>query len=410
MIKTMHSLVIQLQALLSSSKTCLVLLFICSAGLAALSPASLRFPDEADYHQLAESLLAGEGYRAPDGQLTAFRPPGYPFFMWAVFRLGGGIHTVKILQALFLTATALILSRMMKRLGCRLLALPPLMFLAYPVLLFTSATLYPQTPGAFLFISVVALMQFQGSAQKSILAGLLLGYLILCIPAFMLTAPVLAFSVLFFEESPLKKRFMHTALLALASLSVVAPWTFRNYRVFNAFVPVSSNSGFNLFLGNSKNTTPVSGVNVDRSHLLPEMQSLAELDRDRRYRDLAVKWIQTHPGEAFQLYLGKAAHYFHFRNRLETASESGWFRDAILFITWPPLLGLFFLRPFFLKVHPFSAFEKSLWLLILTNVFLTAIFFTRIRFRLPFDVLMILANAVFLDNLLHPKTDNRISC
>ncbi|MCC5844277.1 MAG: hypothetical protein JJU05_08505 [Verrucomicrobia bacterium] len=399
----MHSLVIQLQALLSSSKTCLVLLFLCSAGLAAVSPASLRFPDEVDYHQLAESLLAGEGYRAPDGQLTAFRPPGYPFFLWAVYRPGGGIRSVKLIQALLLTATALLLSRIMKKQGHRCQALPPLMILAYPVLLFTSATLYPQTLGAFLFVSILMLMFFQGSALKSLLAGLLLGYLILCIPTFMLTAPVLAFAVLLFEESPFKQRFLRTALLALASLTVVAPWSARNFRVFDAFVPVSSNSGFNLFLGNSENTTPGSGVNVERSHLLPEMQSLPELDRDRRYRDLAVEWIQTHPGKAFRLYLGKAAHYFYFRNRLETASETGRFRDAVLFITWAPLLGLFLFRPFFTKTRPFSAFEKVLWLLIITNVFLTAVFFTRIRFRLPFDVLMILANAMFLDKLLRPK-------
>jgi hypothetical protein len=193
--------------------------------------------------------------------------------------------------------------------------------------------------------------------------------------------------------------------LTLSTLLVVAPWTYRNYRVFNAFVPVSTNSGLNLFLGNSPGTTPGSGINVDRSHLEEDPALLPELEQDRRYRELAVDWIRQNPGKALRLYLGKALHYFHFTNRLATASESGSTRDLIMLAGWAPLLLLFCARPFFSKRFPFTPFEQALWGLILTNVLLSAVFFTRIRFRLPFDVLMILANAVFLNQVLQTLTE-----
>jgi len=41
------------------------------------------------------------------------------------------------------------------------------------------------------------------------------------------------------------------AAFLLSALLVVAPWTYRNWRVFHAFVPVSTSGGQNLFQGNT---------------------------------------------------------------------------------------------------------------------------------------------------------------
>ncbi|HET8646149.1 MAG TPA: hypothetical protein VFO85_11705, partial [Vicinamibacteria bacterium] len=42
------------------------------------------------------------------------------------------------------------------------------------------------------------------------------------------------------------------AAFVLAALAVVAPWTWRNWHVFHAFVPVSTAGGQNLFQGNTR--------------------------------------------------------------------------------------------------------------------------------------------------------------
>ncbi len=364
-----------------------------------------RFPDESDYFALAQSLLEGNGFREPGGALTAYRPPGYPFFLWLTSITGHGILLAKLLHALLLGATALIGARIVRTLGGRFSGLPPLMFLAYPVLLFTATTLYPQTMGAFLLVILLWLTFFGPNLLKSVLAGLMLGFLILCIPAFLLTAPVLACLLLTQRDQPVRDRFLRVSILTLSTLLVVAPWTYRNYRVFNAFVPVSTNSGLNLFLGNSPGTTPGSGITVDRSHLEEDPSLLPEMEQDQRYRELAINWIREDPGSAFRLYLGKVLHNFHFTNRLATASENTPARDLLMLVTWVPLLLLFCARPFFRRRFPLSSFERAVYWLVLSNALLSAVFFTRIRLRLPFDVLMILSNAVFLNRVLQSLSE-----
>ncbi|MGA0447604.1 MAG: hypothetical protein ACO3M2_12440, partial [Pseudohongiellaceae bacterium] len=214
-----------------------------------------------------------------------------------------------------------------------------------------------------------------------------------------LTAPVLAW-ILFRQVSG---SFFHRSgkvtLLTLCTLLVVLPWTWRNYRKFDAFIMVSANSGLNLFLGNSPNAGPNTGVNVERSAELKAVEGMSEIDADTYYRDRALEWIGSHPREAARLYAAKALNYFNFRNELNTRSQSSRLKDLVMFCTWFPLLGIFVIRLFYFRKYPLRDLEKAIYLLVITNVFLSAVFFTRIRFRLPFDLLMILSNALFISRL-----------
>ena len=44
--------------------------------------------------------------------------------------------------------------------------------------------------------------------------------------------------------------FVHAAVLALAAILVVAPWTWRNWRVHERVIPVAADAGVNLWIGN----------------------------------------------------------------------------------------------------------------------------------------------------------------
>lgn len=366
---------------------------ICVAGIliSCQSGNRLRFPDEAEYHHLALSLAAGNGFSLENGQATAYRPPGYPIFLSIFYRIHAAPLTAKLVNAFLLAASAWGLCRMAGN------TLPALFLMAYPVLFFSASTLYPQTLGGFLLMGILALLLKDASGPKEgCLAGLLLGFAILCIPSFLLTAPVFAWILFRRSTGALTKRIGKVALLTFCTLLMVAPWTWRNYRTFDSFVPVSANSGLNLYLGNSPNAGANTGVNVERSDLLQAVEGLNEIDTDRIYREHALHWIRNHPAAALKLYAAKSLNYFNFRNQLKTSSQGGGLKDLMMFITWFPLLGLFISRLFFLKKIPLSPLEKAIYLLVITNVLLSAIFFTRIRFRLPFDQLMILANVLFL--------------
>src|SRR5688500_6421106 len=66
--------------------------------------------DAGDYHRLAAGLAEGRGYVDTSGASTAWRPPGYPMFLDAVYRaLGDGPRGVALAQAVIGTATVALL-------------------------------------------------------------------------------------------------------------------------------------------------------------------------------------------------------------------------------------------------------------------------------------------------------------
>src|SRR5205085_342685 len=70
----------------------LILALALRIGVVATHRLSLSH-DPADYHRIALSIAAGHGYPqsiyAPGGGPSAFRAPGYPYFLGAVFAVSG---------------------------------------------------------------------------------------------------------------------------------------------------------------------------------------------------------------------------------------------------------------------------------------------------------------------------------
>jgi hypothetical protein len=178
---------------------------------------------------------------------------------------------------------------------------------------------------------------------------------------------------------------------------VLGAWAVRNDAAVGAPVFVSSNSGFNLLLGNSENTTPNAGVNVDVRRYLREAGPLGEVDRDALLRHRAFEWIEGHPLEAAGLYLAKVANYFNYRNELFVRSEGTSLADLGLAVSYGVLLALVLARLMVARRWPLSAFEVLLVSTYALSALATAVAFTRIRFRVPFDLLLILQAAILIE-------------
>lgn len=367
-----------------------VALVLLTAALAVRSGTSLRYLDERHYHQLALRLCSGDGFTTASGLPTAFRPPGYPLFLAALYQAWSSPLAAKLANAVLLGLLAWILGGMVARHAPKGQFLPPILILLYPVLPYTATTLYPQTLGAVLLAGCVSLLTQPGHPWRpALLAGLLLGGVCLTIPSFLLLVPLLAvYRAATHWRKP--SRALGLALILLAvPLATLSPWTLRNALRFGEFIPVSTNSGRNLYLGNSPNAGPTDGVNVEIPEADRPDPSWSEARTDRHYRDLAWKWIRHHPGKAARLYLRKVGGYFHFRNKLFTTDESSRTRDVVMAITYYPLLLAGFLRIGLWKRFPLANEERLCALLYLGNAFCAALFFPRIRFRLPFDALLI---------------------
>ena len=107
-------------------------------------------------------------------------------------------------------------------------------------------------------------------------------------------------------------------------------------------------------------------------------------------------WRAAHPGDAIRLYFRKVLNYFNFRNELFVRTESSTWRDAVQFLAYYPLLLAVLARLVMLKRFPMTPGEGLLYLLYFGNALLSAVFFTRMRFRMPFDFLLVALGGMFI--------------
>jgi hypothetical protein len=370
---------------------------------------SLRFlPDEAEYVTLAKNLVKLKTYSKDGLQPTAYRPPGYPLVLGGLTLLGGDILHFRLLNFFLLAGCIYLVGRILIQQGFQLAAVfGSLLVVAYPVLFYTSGTLYPQTLAAFLFLLILSIFtKDQLSPNDFALGGIFLGLLVLTVPTFLFA--ILAVWVWFF----LSGKYTHVKyfLITLTVVSVMLGiWTIRNYSVFGTFFFVSTNSGENLLIGNSENTTANAGTTVDISSYLTGVAGLGEVERDRYLNQQALNYVTGHPKESLKLYFQKVLNYFNYRNDLVTVSEGSRLRDLLMLVTYRPLIVIFFVRTLAIKYSKPTSIEVLFIVLYIISAFVTAIFFSRIRFRLPFDYLMIMVVAITLERaikyILYRKTD-----
>jgi hypothetical protein len=298
-----------------------------------------------------------------------------------------------------LILTALALCVIANRIHPSAATITPFMVLGYPLVIYAASLLYPQVLGCLLLtITVMLISSEQLSERSSVAAGLSYGILILSIPYFVLMLPVLAAYILLRHDSTRLARVRAAILLMGAAALIVTPWTVRNYLRLHSFIPVSANGGQNLFIGNSPDTTPNGGlIAIDPiSHCKRVVPGIDINQIDGALGKCAIDWITENPRSAAKLYVRKVINYFNFRNELTTKNAAAPWTDLLLFVTYYPLLLTVIARAALFRRFPFNRTEGLIYLLYFANAFISAIYFTRIRFRIPFDLMLITVAAGFL--------------
>ena len=117
--------------------------------------------------------------------------------------------------------------------------------------------------------------------------------------------------------------------------------------------------------------------------------SLDEAQRRQYYRREVWRWFTEHPRQAIRLYFSKVLYWFSPTNRLAQADQQTAARDLTMILTFWPLLLLFVIRLFRFRRYPLQSWEVLFYLLYLQGALCYAVFFPRIRYRLPYDYLLI---------------------
>lgn len=355
----------------------------------------LVFLDERVYHSIAEHIVTLQKFSIDGVTSTAYRPPGYPLFLAVLVALGANVVVLRIVNFVLLGICALLVYLILKqRVSGTVGVLGALFVVGYPVLFYTAGTLYPQIfAAALMMVLLYVLHRPTLSLVWCGLSGLLLGYLCLTVPASLFLAPILCVWI-WYAQQP--RRAACVALFVATTFLVIGLWSARNYYVFRSFVLISTNSGINLLLGNSPNTTPNSGVNVDLSQYHAQAVNMNEIEADAYYKAEALRYISENKFAAAQLYAAKFLNHFNYRNELKTNVGEVSLADMLVLVTYGPLLALFLLRIALSRTIKMTPFEWLLIAIYLASAAFHAIFFTRIRFRLPFDFLLIMSAAMTL--------------
>jgi 4-amino-4-deoxy-L-arabinose transferase-like glycosyltransferase len=360
----------------------------------------LRYlPDEADYFSLATNLVTHGKYTLDGAHLTAYRPPGYPFFLTPFRFLGLNVVGLRILNYLALGLCIFFVYKMLQERFAPLAGLfAAIIVLAYPVVFYTAGTLYPQTLASLLLVVVVYLYTREPTRiWEILLGGLLAGWLVLTVPTFIFILAVLPVWSWLYQR---RRAPLQVVPMLVVALLVVGAWSIRNFAVFDTFVFISSNSGENLLLGNSENTTPNGGRTIDISNYESQALGFSEIPRDQYFRNQAIDFILNHKLYSLKMYFLKFLNFFNYRNELVTNSEGSSARDLLVLVTYGPLLLVAFARFVFSRLYRLSSFEILLVAVYLVGALVSALFFTRIRFRVPFDFMLIMLVAVFIIKLL----------
>jgi len=302
----------------------LKLVLVCALGFALRVSAIVLVPTQPvsdfwSYHRRAENLLDVGVYGVRPGRPDATWPPGYPLALAAALRRSGrSLFAAKLLNVSCGVLAVFLAGLLGRRLGGERAGLWTAGIAAvYPRLVLLPCLLASENlflPLLFLFFLLLALSWSRprtiGGVGIAIAGGLVLGALALTRSAGYFLFFVWPLAGLLARKSWTKVA-AETLVVLLAQHAAMLPWALRNHAVFGTFSFLTSSSGATLYMGNNPRATGEwYSVKADLQQL-PGLAGRNWFERDRVFRQEAVRWMRENPGQAARLFAKKLGLMFH---------------------------------------------------------------------------------------------------
>lgn len=415
------------------------LALVLRLAFVAATPGYQPAHDDRDYDRLACGLVAGEGYTrvgpptpeercgdGPTGKPTAFRPPGYPMFLAAVYTVSEPLGVerwtaARVAQAILGTLTVALLGVVAWQLFGRRAGLTAMgLGAAFPPWIVLGGSLLTETLFVTLMLAAIAAVLADraagGDRRVLVAAGVLCGLATLTrsnAPALIVPLAI-AVATTGAGTRPLRARLGRAAALVAIAAVVVAPWTIRNALELDGFAPVTTEAGSAL-AGTYNDATrtdpdwpgawqPPGPLRELRGTLAPvrgdePAEQRALMRRSLRYMaDHPVYVAEVGGRNAWRLSGLAGDGWWHFSGR--TLSLPGWTADVS---------GVAFLL--FLAVAIAGAFTAAAraaprWLWLMPVLMLLSVVFIvgETRFRAPVDPFVVLLAALALAQVRLPAT------
>jgi 4-amino-4-deoxy-L-arabinose transferase-like glycosyltransferase len=367
----------------------------------------LDTPPEGDagtYDQIAYNLITEGKYIQYHGQgvWLSFRPPLLPLILAGLYSIVGYSFTASrllmivigsLLPLLVFVLADRIFGRKPALIAGGISALWP-EFILYSNTLHTEGLLVPLACLQFIFLARFA----DGKRTRDIaLAGIIAGLGCLCRPtlfAFVLVGVIWLFII---TRRDLRLSVRAAAIYLVLTAVVIAPWTYRNYRVHGRFVPVTSRSGTTLWYGNNKHATGNIGDDFDKlRHILPDAGTDDEVEASSYHRREALRYIRANPARFVALGIKKTVHLwrpvgFRFPGMVDRLSRITMI--AVGFLPYIPVFLLFVVGLLLLLKQLRLFRDQRLLLLFLIIVVYTlahAVYTAMPRYRQPIEPITIM--------------------
>ena len=272
-------------------------------------PQELR--DPVLYLILADHLAAGDGYRygfEADQGVTAYYPPGYPLLLggvtWLVRLLPGEVETfdaaVWTNVALSVATIGLVFVLGRRLAGPRVGLVAAAIWALWPNLVFHSGVALTETLFLFLLVLLLVLLLGDRDAARApglvrlVAVGLLFGATLLVRPVSAVIFPV--FLVLWWANG-VRGALWRLAVVGLATLAVLLPWSIRSTVAMDEPVALSLNFGDNLCMGHNPDATGGFGDLGAHCYTAEGLRRPeAETRRQSENIDRALTYVAEHPG------------------------------------------------------------------------------------------------------------------
>ena len=266
---------------------------------------SVLLGDSRQYDAWAQQIAGGQWV----GTEIFYQTPLYPYWLAVIFSIAGhNLGLVRVIQAILGAASCVLLGLAGRRFfSDRVGVIAALLLAVYPPAFFFDGLIQKSSLDIFLVTLALALLgEFHRRPDWRWLAalGAATAALVLNRENALVLYPVISAWLLFlFRDVPIRRRVAWTGVFVFASLVVLLPVGFRNYRVGGEFLLTTSQIGPNFYIGNHPRA---SGT---YEPLLPERSDPAfERDDATRLASKAVGRVLS-PGEVSDYWLRESLAY-----------------------------------------------------------------------------------------------------
>ena len=389
----------------------------------------LVWADEKVFAEIARHLASGSGYVSDSYRAN----PVLPSYLSAFLRfLGENLLYPRIGQAFIGAWPCVILYRLASMLASQTVGILSGSLLAiYPPQIYLSGVFYVECIATFFGILAVYLVILSIRSPHPVIiavfAGAVLGLTALTRAVFLPYVLIASLAMLYSAPNRLRTQVQAAAVLILAAVVVVAPWTLRNRITFGRFLVISSGFGETLWKGNNEladggpddrylelgtqlwETRLNLLESSDQVKLIAKYTAVEDQLRDRYTetndiylaRDdllgpIAANVMCKHPVRTISLFVRKLLTMFHAFSDTKTSNQfTSGSKRLVTAVIFYPILTLAFAGLILAAPHrqSFAPIYSLLFMWFTVHGLLTAC----TRFRLPMDPYIILFACVALE-------------